>query len=454
MLHVRRFPPRRVRRRRLESPAVARSLCRLASITIAAFGPLAVFTALAAFTATAVFTAAAAASDWPQFRGANRDAISTETDLLRKWPAGGPKVLWTRPVCDGYAAAAILDGRVYANDYDRKASLWLVRCLSLDSGEELWQFSEKKRIRANHGITRTVPAVDEQHVFTLDPKCVLHCLDATSGKELWQKHLPSEYKTPIPPWYAGQCPLIEPDRVIVAPGGRAYLVALEKATGKVLWETANDEPTLMSHSSVMPAEIDGVRQYLHCNLKGVVGVGVDGKLLWKFPWKFNVSVPVSPLSIGDGRVFLTSCYEAETVMIRVTRKNGSFTAEKVFSLGPGGWNSEVHTPILYQDHLFAVGKKRRGQFTCLDLDGQELWASKVRSGFGLGSYLLADGMFFLLEGNTGILRLIEASPDGYNELDHAQVLSGHDVWAPMALADGKLVLRDMAKMKCIEVGTP
>jgi len=396
--------------------------------------------------------AAVTASDWPQFRGANRDAISTETGLLRKWPAGGPQVLWSHPVCQGYAAAAIRNGRVYLNDYNRKASQWIVRCLSLETGEGIWRFAEKKRIRPNHGITRTVPAVDDQYVFSLDPKCLLHCLDATTGEEVWKKYLPSEYGTPIPPWYTGQCPLIEADRVIVAPGGRAYLVALDRTTGHVIWEAPNPTPTPMSHASVIPAVIDGVRQYLHCNLKGAVGVSSEGTVLWTFPWKFNVAVPVSPLPIGDGRVFLTSCYGAETVMIRVTRQGDAFKAEKLFSLGPGGWNSEVQTPILYQDHLFGVGKKQRGQFTCLDLDGKQVWQTHLRTGFGLGSYLLADGMFFLLEGNTGMLRLIEADPHAYRELDHAQVLSGHDVWAPMALADGKLVLRDMKTLKCLQVG--
>jgi outer membrane protein assembly factor BamB len=403
---------------------------------------------------SSTLSATVAAADWPQFRGSNRDAISTETGLLREWPADGPKVLWTKSVADGYAAAAIHDGRVYFNDYDRKASKWLVRCLALDTGAPLWEFGEKKRIRPNHGITRTVPAVDDQYLFTLDPKCVLHCLDALTGKQLWQKHLPSEYKTPIPPWYAGQCLLIESDRVIVAPGGRAYLVALEKATGAVIWETANEDPILMSHASVMPAVIGGVRQYVHSNLKGVVGVDTDGKLLWHFPWKFNVSVPVSPLPLGDGRIFLTSCYEAETAMIRVSRQEGTFVAEKLFSLGASGWNSEVHTPILYQDHLFGVGKKRRGQFTCLNLEGQPIWQTQQRGGFGLGSYLLADGMFFLLEGRSGMLRLVEANCNEYRELDHAQVLSGHDVWAPMALSAGKLVLRDMSQIKCIQVGMP
>ena len=156
--------------------------------------------------------------------------------------------------------------------------------------------------------------------------------------------------------------------------------------------------------------------------------------------------------VGDGLVFLTSCYEAESVMIRIKREGEAFKIEKVFTLGPEVWNSETHTPILYQDHVFAVGKKRRGLFTCLDLSGNQVWTSRGQAAFGLGSYILADGMFYILEGKTGMLRLLEANVSEYRELASAQVLSGPDVWAPLALSDGKLVVRDMAKMLCLEVG--
>lgn len=393
------------------------------------------------------------AADWPQFRGPDRTGISSETGLLRTWPADGPRRVWATDVCLGYAGAAIHSGRVYFNDYDRKTSEWLVRCLSLDDGSELWRHAEKKRIRPNHGITRTVPAVDGQRVFSLDPKCVFHCLDAATGKELWKKNLVREYKSRIPPWYAGQCPLIESDRVILAPVGKSLLVALNKETGATIWQTPNPDKLLLSHASIMPARIGGVRQYLFATLKGPMGVSAEtGELLWSYPFKFNVSVPTSPLAIGDGRIFLTSCYNAGSAMIRVERGGDPFTASEVFRLAPATWNSEVHTPILFEDHLFAVGKKKRGLLTCLNLDGEIVWTSAGKASFGLGSFLLADGMFFVLEGKTGMLRLIAADTSEYKELASAQVLSGHDVWGPMALSNGKLVLRDMTKMICIEVG--
>ncbi len=339
-----------------------------------------------AFAFAALIGPPASAEDWPQFRGSNRDAISQETGLLRSWPEGGPKVLWSKEMSEGYSAAAIFDNHVYINDYDRKSKEWFVRCLSLDKGEELWQYRVKKRIRPNHGITRTVPSVDDKYIFSLDPKCTLHCVDRRTGTAIWTKNLVREYETTIPAWYAGQCPLIDGDRVIVAPGGKAMLVAFDKATGSPVWETPNPDGRAMAHASVMPAVIGGVKQLVYVTLEGPIGVAADdGRLLWSHPLKFNLAVPVSPLVMPDGIVFLTSCYEADTVMIQVRRDGDKFVVEQKFMLPPTEWNSETHTPIFYKNHMFAVGKKKRGLFTCLDLEGNQVWTSRGHASFGLGS---------------------------------------------------------------------
>ncbi len=395
---------------------------------------------------------ALAAADWPQFRGPARDGKSNETGLLRQWPATGPRVLWTVPVGQGYAGPAIVAGRVYHNDYLEATSEWGVVCRSLLTGKEVWRFKEVRKIRPNHSITRTVPGADGRFVFSLDPKCGLHALDAKTGKQVWYKDLAAAYKTRIPPWYNGQNPLVEADRIVIATGGDAILVALDKATGREIWRTPNPSNLLMSHVSVMPAALDGVRQYLYSTLEGVLGVAAkDGKLLWTFPRKFNVAAVPSPLAIDGQRVFVTGPYDAGSVMIRVRQAGGAFRAETVFDLKGSDWNSEVHTPVVVNGHFFAVGKKRRGLFTCLNFDGKPVWDSDGKASFELGSFLFADGMFFVLEGKTGMLRLIEANAAGYKELAKAQVLGGEDVWGPMALSDGKLVLRDMTKMTCIDV---
>ncbi|NJL28138.1 MAG: PQQ-binding-like beta-propeller repeat protein [Thermoanaerobaculia bacterium] len=400
-----------------------------------------------------LLTTSSSATDWPQFRGPQRDGISKEKGIARSWPAQGPKVLWSLDVAQGYSGAAIVAGVVYFNDYDEAAGEWLVRAVTLADGKELWRFREARRIRPNHGITRTVPAVDGARVFTLDPKSVLHALDAKTGKELWRKDFVADFGGQIPPWYNGQCPLLERDRVVVAPGGSALVVALKKDTGAEIWRTPNPEKWPMSHASLMPATLGGVAQYLYSTLFGTVGVAAaDGRLLWHFPFKFNVAVAPSPLALPGDKVLITAGYDAGSAIFKVVRAGDSWRTEMIKTLGPDVWNSEIHTPILHDGHLFAVGKHQRGLFTCLDLEGNVVWTSAGQASFELGSFLLADGVFFILDGKTGLLRLVEARTDAYKELAKAQVLSGHDVWAPMALADGKLVIRDMGRMVCLEVG--
>ena len=416
----------------------------------------------------AVLSAATGAlgGDWPQFRGPNRDNISTETGILKAWPAEGPKVLWRTPMAQGYAGAAIRGGKVYVNDYNTAKKEHWVRCLNVADGKDVWGWSYPLDIRPNHGITRTVPAVGEKMVFSLDPKCRFHAIDAATGKLAWQKNLIQEYKAVIPQWYAGQCPLLDGDKVIIATGGDALAEAFDQATGKEVWRAPNPDKYDMSHASLMPAEIGGVRQYLYLTMKTVVGLcAEDGKILWSGPFKAKMAASPSPLLLSDGRVFVTCGYEAGSALYKVEKGAGGFSAEKLLDIKsappkfiPDTFNSEVHTPVIHQGHLFAVGNwkeeggRGRGQFSCLGPDLKVLWRSPTT--FGLGSFLLADGVFFILDGDSGMLRLVEAGTKEYKELAKAQVLHGEDVWGPMALSDGKLFLRDMKEMVCIEVGSP
>ena len=191
----------------------------------------------------------------------------------------------------------------------------------------------------------------------------------------------------------------------------------------------------------------------------VVGISAsNGKLLWKSPFIGKMAVSPSPIHVGNGKIFVTSAYEAGSAMYQVQKSAAGFSAEKLFELTSSQFNSEVHTPILYKNHMFAVSSKKNGQFTCLDLNGNIVWQSPPsdssggRKTFELGGFLLADGMFYALDGISGVLRLIDANTTEYKELASAQILEGHDVWGPPALSDGKLIIRDMGRMVCLQVG--
>lgn len=389
---------------------------------------------------------------WPGFRGENRDGISrTTTRLAHSWDTGGPRQLWATDAGDGYAGAAVLSGRVYLMDYDSERKQDALRCLSAETGEELWRFTYPVAVKRNHGMSRTVPAVTDRVVVGLGPKCNVVCLDSTRGEVKWGLDLVKQYGATVPPWYAGQCPLIDHGAVILAPGGpQCLLLALDSDTGKVLWQTPNPRGWKMTHSSIMPMEVAGQRLYVYCASGGVAGVSAtDGKLLWETSaWKISIATVASPLVLDEGKIFLSGGYNAGSLLLQITKTSDQWQVQSVLKLEPEIFGATQHTPILFQDHIYGV--RPDGRFACIDLQGKPMWTSDASQQFGLGSFLMADGIIYALN-DSGLLRLIEATPQRYNLLGQAQVLHGHESWGPMALADGRLFARDLTRMVCLDV---
>ncbi len=390
---------------------------------------------------------------WPQFRGPNRDGISQEqTPLAREWLSSGPRELWGVDVGEGYAGAAVFNGRAYVMDYDQQKKQDALRCLSLEDGREIWRYTYPVAIKRNHGMSRTMPAVNEKLVVTLGPKCHVACVNPVTGDLLWGLDLVRQYGATIPPWYAGQCPLIDNDTVVLGVGGKnALLLGLEGESGKVVWQTPNPRGWKMTHSSVMPMELGGERMYVYCANNGVVGVSArTGAILWETTtWKISLATVPSPVVLGDGKIFLSGGYNAGSMMLQVKKNGELFTAEPVFRLDASVFGATQHTPILYGDHIYGV--RPDGRFVCLDLNGKTVWASDATQQFGLGPFLLADGLIFAMN-DSGLLRLIEATPAKYNLLGQAQVLKGRESWGPLALVGGRLIARDLTRMVCLQVG--
>jgi outer membrane protein assembly factor BamB len=390
---------------------------------------------------------------WPRFRGHDGDAISKEsTSLLRTWEASGPRQLWATDVGEGFAGAAVLNGRVYVMDYDREHKQDALRCLSFADGREIWRYSYPVSVKRNHGMSRTVPAVNDRVVIALGPKCHVVCLNPLTGELRWGLDLVQQYGTTVPQWYAGQCPLLDNTNLILAPGGKnALLAALDSETGTERWRTPNPRGWKMTHSSVVPAEFEGERMYVYCANNGVVGVSAtNGAILWEcLDWKISLATVPSPVMLEGGRIFLSGGYGAGSLMLQLKKENGGLAVHLLFRLGPEVFGATQHTPILYGHHLYGV--RADGKFVCLTEDGKVVWTSGTAQPFGLGSFILADGVLLAMN-DSGLLRLIEATPDRYHLLAQAEVLTGHESWGPLALADGRLIARDLTRMVCLDVG--
>jgi len=392
-----------------------------------------------------------AAGSWPRFRGPNFDNVSPGTEpLARFWPESGPKVLWSIEVGEGHAGAAVLNGRVYMLDYDRRQKADAARCLSLADGRDIWRYSYPVKVKRNHGMSRTVPAVTDEFMVTIGPKCHVACLDSKTGELLWGMDLVKRYGTAVPPWYAGQCPLIDGKKAIIAPAGSALMIAVDCESGNILWESPNPDGWKMTHSSVMPAEFDGRRVYVYCASGGVAGVAAkDGRILWKTDrWTILVANVPSPVPVGRNGIFLAGGYNAGSAMLRLVSSGPDIEAKIEYRLEPELFSSNQHTPVYYEGSIFGI--RQDGQMACITPQGRLLWESGPTRRFGLGPFVIASGLIYAMD-SEGVLTVAEASNAGFFPLAQAKVLDGPDSWGPIAIVSGRLICRDLDTMVCLDI---
>ncbi len=310
-------------------------------------------------------------------------------------------------------------------------------------------------------MSRTVPAINDKYIITIGPRCHVMCTDPNTGVFLWGIDLVKEYNSEVPFWYTGQCPMIDGDLAIIAPGGSSLLIAVDLATGKVVWQTPNPDNWKMSHSSVMPMTLNGKKMYVYAAVGGICGISAEGsdqgKILWKTIDFSPTVVAPSPLVLDNGKFYMTAGYGAGAALFKVSENNGSYSVGLLQKYKPvDGVASEQQTPILYKGRMFSILPKdaggMRNQFVCCDPDDCQkiLWTSGKEDRFGLGPYAIADGKFFILN-DDGTLTIAKASTEKFILLDKAKIIDGMDAWGPLAFADGYLIMRDSKTMVCLDI---
>jgi outer membrane protein assembly factor BamB len=406
-------------------------------------------------------TASALPGVWPWFRGPQADNVARDAGpLADAWPSNGPAALWSVDLGEGHAGAAVRNGRVYILDHDETRKADILRCLSLDDGREIWRRGYKVDIKRNHGISRTVPTVTEDTVVTIGPKAHVMAVDAVSGALKWGFGMVARYGTKIPGWYTAQCPLVDGEHVILAPGGsNVLMLAVGLQNGETVWSLAPPVKCDMSHASIVATEALGRRQYVYAGIGCMVGVsaaGADrGKLLWSTTeWSASTIAP-TPVVFPDGKIFCTAGYGAGSAVFQLSREGDTFRIVRVRAYKPrDGFACEQQTPVPYDGLLFGVLPKEavalKNQFACADRDGKVLWSSGKEARFGLGPVLAAHGKFFILD-DEGVLTMVRARKDAYEQLAQAKVLEGHDSWGPIAVAGSRMLVRDSKRMVCLEM---
>ncbi len=438
-------------------------------------GKLKVIYKISVFAICIFFTVTTLASDWPRFLGPDRNSTSPETGIFRSWPDTGPELLWTVPVGKGYGGAAVKDGKVYLLDRDDSTGD-ILRSFDLETGEELWSFEYDAPGTYSFPGSRAVPTVDGDHVYICGPFGHLHCIDIETQEPVWKRNIWTEFGgEDLPMWAITQSPLIYGDLLIIAPQApEAGVAAFNKLTGEMVWNT----PSLGNVGYVSPslAKIDGEDHVVMVTASARRGeergnvVGMDplnGTILWKYDqWRCDIPVPCA-YDVGDNKILVIGGYELGATMLQVEKQaDGNFAVKELFVTVEFG--DQTKPPIMHNGYFYAQygTNNRRDGLVCMNMDGEVMWRTRRNPDFNKGSMILVDGLIIATDGANG-LYLIEPSPEGYKPIATAELLKLGGVdesnpmtsfggstqnWAPIALSQGRLLVRDQNQMYCIKVG--
>lgn len=391
------------------------------------------------------------ADDWPQWRGPHRDGKSAETGLVKQWPAGGPPMVWKITGSGaGYATVSVANGVIYtAGDIGEEN---FVLAFREKDGQPLWKAKLGRAGAPGWGGfagVRCTPTVDGDLVFAIGQYGEIAAFEAGTGRELWRRDFLQDYGAKLPEWGFSESPLVDGDKLVFTPGGeKGAIVAVNKRTGDLLWQTGEftDEA---QYSSLMPATIEGVPQYVQLTMASVVGVSPEGKVLWRAARKGAVAVIPTPV-VTDNLVYVTSGYNIGCNLFKVARASDSFTVTEVYK------NRVVMNHhggvILVGDYLY--GHDDRRGWTCQNFKtGEAVW--QTEDGLGKGSCVYADGHLVLREEKKigSRVALIEASPAGYKEkgVFEQPDQSGKEAWPHPVIANGRLYLRDQDVLLCYDL---
>ena len=398
---------------------------------------------IALLSGSVVLTGNGFAADWSQWFGPNRDGVSSETGLLKKWSDSGPVVLWRTPLGEGFSSIAIARGAVYTMFAEGKDEYAV--CLDAATGQERWRVKTGSNFSDWQGGNgpRSTPIIDKERAFFLGANGQLYAIDVEDGEIVWSHHFQTEFISDPPHWGFSTSPLLEGELLVVEVGGSSgkSFIAFDKTTGRVAWTSQDDAP---SYASPIAITVSDIRQIVFFPVSGLVGVAAkDGRLLWRHPWQTGPDVnAATPVFLAPDRLFISSGYGKGAAVIQLIFQNGQFAVKKVWR--NRSMKNHFATSIHRKGYLYGFDN---AILKCIAAEtGQEQWRKR---GFQKGSLIFADGYLIVL-GEQGKLALVEAIPEAYIEKASAQVLSPR-CWTPPTLANGRLYLRNHTEMVCLDL---
>jgi outer membrane protein assembly factor BamB len=393
--------------------------------------------------------AGVARGEWPQWRGPNRDGVSTETGLMKSWPEGGPPRVWLFENCGlGYSAPAIVGSRLYMMGARENEEQLIA--IDAKTGNELWQAPIGEMLENNWGNgPRGTPTVDGDLIYALGAQGNLVCVNSGNGLVVWTRAM-KDFGGKVPTWGFSESPLVYEDKLLCTPGGEnGAIVALDKKTGKELWQTT--EITTGAHySSIVKADRAAGPECVQLLADQVLGFNpTDGKVLWSHPWPGEVAVIPTPI-VKDNLVYVTTSYGVGCMLVQV---GDDHSVSKVYDNKT--MKNKHGGVILLGDHVY--GHSDDVGWVCQELKtGERVW--REREALGKGSIAYADSRFYCLGEDEGDVVLIDASTEGWKEHGRFKLAPqtkqrkpAGKIWTHPVICDGKLYLRDQDLLFCFDV---
>jgi outer membrane protein assembly factor BamB len=385
-----------------------------------------------------------AASDWPQWQGPDRTRISKETGLLKEWPAAGPAVVWTATgLGSGYGSMAVAGDRVFVQGTRGRNSI--VIAINRADGKELWSKALGPSEADDRGPgPRGTPAVDGDRIYVLTEGGDLACIKI-DGTAVWQRNILRDFGGRQLQWLISESPLVDGPNVIVTPGGPgASLVKLDKMTGKTVW-TSKDLSDAAGYSSVIAADVGGVRTYLTFTASAGVGVRAsDGKLMFRYPNAANNVANITTPVFSDNKVFFTSAYDTGGGLLDLTVQNGEVKAKEVYFTRE--MKNHHGGVVLVDGYLYGFNDSI---LACIEFaTGKQMWRNRS---VGKGSVIFADGHLYL-QGENNVVGLAAATPSGYQEKGRFTIPDkGLPSWAHPVVTDGRLYVRNQDTLVAYDI---
>jgi outer membrane protein assembly factor BamB len=377
---------------------------------------------------------------WTDFRGPGRDGRYDELAVKTNWPSGGLPLLWRQPVGGGYASFVIAEGRAFTIEQRRNQEV--VAAYDVGTGREQWTHGWSAEFRESMGGDgpRATPTWHDGRVYALGAAGELRCLDAKTGKLIWNRNILSDNQASNIQWGMSASPLIVDDKVIVLPGGSSgkSVVAYNRLTGAPVWKALDDEA---SYTSPMLVTLAGRRQVLVVTASRAVGVTPEnGSLLWEFPWQNGQGINVAqPIVAGGNRFFISAGYGRGAALVEVNGSGKGFSARAVWE--NNSMKNKFNSSVLHNGYVYGLDE---GILTCVDVaTGERKWKG---GRYGYGQVILASG-HLIVTTETGEIALVKAAPDQHTEVAKFSALEGR-TWNNPAISQGRLLVRNATQMAC------